>query len=200
MTHPCSGIILAGGLSTRFNGRNKALIEIDGRSVLDRLLDVFTGRFDEIILVTNDPLTYLARDVIIVSDLFDARSSLTGIHSGLVAASRPRAFVSACDTPFLKGPLVDRLLEEVDDTCDLVIPKVAAGDEPLCAVYSTKCLKAIANQLKQGVYKIAKFFNQVRVKRVPEEILRPLDPELASFFNINTLEDLERAESARESA
>ena len=102
MTHPCTGVILSGGLNTRFNGQNKALVRVGQKRILDRLYDVFSDLFDEIILVTNQPLQFLDWDLTIVTDIFSARSSLTGIHAGLFYMKNPFAFFSACDTPFLK--------------------------------------------------------------------------------------------------
>ena len=105
MTFPCTGVILSGGLSTRFNGQNKAFISVGQRRILDRLYDVFSGLFDEIILVTNHPLQFLEWDLTIVTDIYPVRSSLTGIHTGLFYMKNPFAFFSACDTPFLKKEL-----------------------------------------------------------------------------------------------
>ena len=80
----CSGVILAGGLNTRFSGKEKALVRVGGKRIIDRILAVFNGLFEEIILVTNNPLRYIEWDVNIVTDLFPIRSSLTGIHAGLL--------------------------------------------------------------------------------------------------------------------
>ena len=70
MKFPCSGVILAGGLNLRFSGKNKALLTIDGKKILDHILDIYTQIFEEIILVTNDPLPYVAWDIHIVTDFF----------------------------------------------------------------------------------------------------------------------------------
>ena len=82
MGFPCTGVILSGGLNTRFNGQNKAFIRVGQKRILDRLYEIFSDLFDDIILVTNHPLEFLDWDLTIVTDLFSARSSLTGIHTG----------------------------------------------------------------------------------------------------------------------
>ena len=74
-----TGVILAGGQNTRFSGMNKALIRVGGKCILERIYDVFSDLFEEIILVTNDPLQYLEWDLDIVTDLFPIRSSLTEV-------------------------------------------------------------------------------------------------------------------------
>jgi molybdopterin-guanine dinucleotide biosynthesis protein A len=195
MDVPCSGIILAGGLNTRFGGTEKALLPVGGRRIMDHLYATFRELFDEIILVTNHPLHFLEWDLTIVSDLFPVRSSLTGIHAGLFYSSQPHAFCMACDTPFLKRELIAALLAEIEPGVDIVMPHTAAGFEPLCAVYSRRCLAAAAHHLGQNKLKIQRAFERLPTKLVNEARLRAADPELVSFFNLNTPADLVRAEA-----
>lgn len=190
----CSGVILAGGLGTRFAGHDKALLEVGGRRILDRVMTVFTGLFDEIILVTNHPLRYLEWDVRIVTDLLPVRSSLTGIYTGLFYASNPFVFVTGCDTPFLKKELVELVLARIEPAIDIVMPATAAGMEPLCAVYSKNCLKPAEQHLRQNKLKIQLALRRCRLKTISEKALRRTDGELISFFNVNTPEDLARAQ------
>ena len=194
MKFPCSGIILSGGLSTRFNGQNKALIDIGGKRILDRLYAVFSDLFDEIILVTNNPMHFLEWDLTIVTDLFPNRSSLTGIHAGLFYMKNPFAFFSACDTPFLKKELIEFLIKNIEPNIDIIMPQTTAGFEPLCAVYSKRCLKSAEDHLKANKLKIQWALRSHRTKNIAENDLRQVDPELLSFFNINTPQDLEKAE------
>ncbi|MCU0592028.1 MAG: molybdenum cofactor guanylyltransferase [Desulfobacterales bacterium] len=149
MKHPCSGVILAGGLSTRYGGENKAFL---------------------------------------------VRSSLTGVHAGLFYTRHPFAFFSACDTPFLKKEIIETVLEQIDPADDLIIPQTSKGFEPLCAAYSKRCLKAAEEHLRANKLKIQLALQKGRIKTIPEERLREKDPELVSFFNVNTPEDLARAE------
>ncbi len=190
----CSGVILAGGLCSRFQGRNKALVPVAGKTILDRVHELFRELFEEIILVTNEPLAHLDRDISIVTDLFDYRSSLTGIHAGLFAASLPFAFVAACDTPFLRRKLVETVIASGESRDDVIIPETSAGLEPMCAVYSKRCLHLMEEKIAAEKVKIQRLFEQFRVKKVPEHVLLETDPELDSFFNVNRPEDLIQAE------
>ncbi len=194
MTPPCSGVILSGGLSTRFNGQNKAFISVGGKRILDRLYTIFSDLFNEIILVTNDPMQFVEWDLTIVTDLYPVRSSLTGIHAGLFYMKNPFAFFSACDTPFLKKELVETLLDNIDQNNDIIMPETSVGMEPLCAIYSKRCLNAAEHHIKQNKFKIQRALGNHRLKKIPEPVLRSKDPELISFFNINIPEDLARAE------
>lgn len=195
MKLPCSGVILAGGLNTRFCGQEKALISIGGKRILDRIYEVFTSLFDEIFLVTNNPVRYLEWDLNIVSDLYPVRSSLTGIHAGLFYASNPYVFFAACDTPFLKKELIETILDRSEPGFDAIIPETSAGLEPLCAVYAQRCLNKVEQHLLQNKLKIMLMLKQNRIRKLSEKILRESDPELISFMNINTPEDLEKAEA-----
>lgn len=186
---------MAGGQNKRFSGMNKALISVGGKRILDRIYEIFDSLFDEIILVANDPLKYLEWDLHIVSDIFPFRSSLTGIHTGLFFTNNFYTFITACDIPFLKKELVETIINSIETGVDVIVPESSKGRmEPLCAVYSKRCLKPVENNLIQKELKIEQFFKKVRVKKLSENILREKDPDLISFFNINTPEDLARAE------
>jgi molybdopterin-guanine dinucleotide biosynthesis protein A len=195
MKFSCTGLILAGGQNERFSGINKAFISVGGKRILDRIYEVFDSLFDEIILVANDPLKYLEWDLHIVSDIFPFRSSLTGIHTGLFFTNNFYTFITACDIPFLKKELVETVINSIESGIDVIVPESSKGSmEPLCAIYSKRCLKPVENNLIQKKLKIKQFFKKVRVKTLPENILREKDPDLISFFNINTPDDLTRAE------
>jgi len=191
---PCTGVILSGGLATRYDGIQKALLRVGGVRILDRIYRIYTELFEEIILVTNIAEKFLEWDLLIVPDLFPVRSSLTGVHAGLFFMSNPFAFVSACDTPFLKKEIVETVIENIEAHIDMVMPQTAAGFEPLCAAYSKRCLDPAQQHLEQDKLKIIDAFRKCRIKTISEKILREKDPDLQSFFNINTPDDLKRAE------
>jgi molybdenum cofactor guanylyltransferase len=210
--YPCTGIILSGGLGIRFHRENKALALLGNERVLESVIRVFRDIFDEIFIVTNSPLSYTEWDLPIVTDIYPVRSPLVGIYTGLLYAAFPHVFVTACDTPFLQKQLLTVILESIDSKADIWVPETAKGFEPLCAVYSNRCLPSLeavisANldkvpaapgsterYLEQSL-KIRSFFSRVRVKTIDEERIRAVDPHLYSFFNINTPEDLLRAEA-----
>lgn len=195
MAIPCSGVILAGGQSKRLGGQNKAFIQIGGRRIIDRQLDVYRRLFDQIILVTNDPVAYMDVDALIVSDHYEQRSSLNGLHAGLFAAAHDYVFCTACDTPFVNDTLIACMLKQIDPKADIIIPSTDSGFEPMFAVYKKSCLPAMVWQLERELLKIQGLFRKLRVKAVAEAELRAIDPELISFFNVNTPEDLVLAEN-----
>ncbi|BDQ34235.1 molybdenum cofactor guanylyltransferase [Pseudodesulfovibrio portus] len=190
-----AGIILAGGLGTRMGHVKKAFLEVGGRTVLDRLLAVYRPLFTEIVISAREAADFAAYGFPVAEDRFEARSSLTGIHAGLDAMKASYGFFAACDDPFLQPGLVERLLAEVEPEVDVIIPLKEDGyREPLCAVYSKRCLPFIEAQLRQEDFKIIRFFDHVAVKEVPIARLLPGDPDQVSFFNVNTPDDLRQAE------
>ncbi|MGD9972325.1 MAG: molybdenum cofactor guanylyltransferase [Desulfatirhabdiaceae bacterium] len=190
----CTGVILAGGLGTRLNGREKALIQIGGRPIIDYIYQVFSSLFNDVILITNQPQRYLDWDLCIASDLYPIRSSLTGIHAGLFYSSTPYCFFSACDVPFIQADLIKIILERMDNRFDAVMPETRYGLEPLCAVYARASLPRIEQALSLRYYKIQRIFKSHRIGRVPEAVIRSVDANLKCFYNINTPEDIEQAE------
>ncbi len=190
-----TGVILAGGRNSRFGGRNKAFAQVAGRPLIHYIYETFQKLFSEIVIVAATPVDYLPLDALIVTDIYELRSSLTGIHAGLYSAGHERAFIAACDSPFIRPELAAFLCELATPDMDVVVPETAAGLEPLCAVYHRRCLERIAHRLEAGRPRIREFFNRARVRRVSEKRLRELDPDLISFININTPEDLEAAET-----
>lgn len=176
-------------------GAVKALLEVGGRTILDRLLATLSGRFSEILLVAKEPEAFLPLQPgapwRLVLDSFPGRSSLTGIHTALVNARTQHCFITACDTPLLLPTLLEALLAHLRRDDDVVLPRKPDGYfEPLCAVYSRRCLPHIEAQLRRDDHKIIRFFDQVRVSPLPVETLLGADPELVSFRNANTPEDL----------
>lgn len=186
-------------------GGTKALLEVGGRPILSWLREVLEPRFTEILLVAKEPEPYQtlcaqsATGTLRLSlDALPGRSSLTGLHAALAAATTEHVFLTACDTPFLRPALVDALLARLRPEDDVVLPQKPDGYfEPLCALYSRRCLPHIETQLARGDHKIIRFFDQVRVNPLPVSALLEADPELLSFKNANTPDELR---SLRETA
>jgi molybdopterin-guanine dinucleotide biosynthesis protein A len=170
-------------------GRDKALVEIDGVRIIDRCVALLQRLFAHVMVVTNSPASYAHLGVSMVADLMPGHGALGGLHSALYLASTSRIFVLACDMPYVDPALVGYLARQ-PARWDVVVPRVRGYLEPLHAVYSRRCIKPIEELLKGGGRKIIDVYPRVRVRQVPEEEIRPLDPELRSFLNINTPADL----------
>jgi len=187
-----TGVIQAGGKSTRMGGEPKALLELGGRRIVERVLDAIAPVVDDVLIVTNTPELYGFLGLPMVADVYPDHGSLGGIFTGLRAARGEAAFTVACDMPFLH-PAVARLVVERAGEGDVVIPRVGAQLETLHALYAKACLPSIETRLKAGRLKIVGFFEDVRVVEIDEaEVARHRAPDVV-FMNVNTPEELARA-------
>jgi molybdopterin-guanine dinucleotide biosynthesis protein A len=172
-------------------GQNKAFLEVQGERIIDRTRKIFGELFAEVLLVTNSPGDYLDLNLRIVTDLYREKGSLGGVFTGLFHASFSHAFVAACDMPFLNRDLISHLVS-LSPGYDIVIPRTEDGLQPLHAVYSRRCLPFMEDLLRQGNLKIIDFFHRVKKRELRTEEILAFDPQLASFLNLNTPEDLDR--------
>ena len=187
-----TGVIQAGGKGTRMGGRPKALLELGGRRIVERVLDAVRPVVDDVLIVTNTPELYGFLGVPMVADVYPDHGSLGGIFTGLAAAGGDAAFTVACDMPFLH-PEVVRLVVGRAGEGDVIIPRVGEQLETLHAVYGKACLPAIEARLKAGRLKIVGFFADVRVVEIAEAaVARHRAPDVV-FMNVNTPEELDRA-------
>ena len=179
-----TGVILAGGKSLRY-GRNKALVEVDGTRLIERVISVMQPLFEDLIIITNTPRDYDYLQLPMHEDLIKDLGPLGGVYTGLETISSESGFFVACDMPFLQSDFIRHMLEIRGDF-DAVIPKVDWKIEPLHAIYTRNCLPAIKRLIDAQGYQIIKFFDNVRVRYVEEEEIRSFDSELKSFFNVNS--------------
>jgi molybdopterin-guanine dinucleotide biosynthesis protein A len=188
-----TGLILAGGKSKRM-GQEKALLPLGNKTLIERVADALGCVCDPVIIVTNTPSNYSFLGLEMVADLIVGRGALSGIHAGLFFSPTPRAFVIGCDMPLVNPTLV-RLLVEQKAKWDVVVPRVGEFLEPLHAVYSKRCLPTMEQFLLSGGRRILDLYPKLKVLEVSEAELRKVDPELLSFFNVNTPEDLSEVEA-----
>ena len=92
-----TGVIQAGGKSTRMGGEPKALMDVGGARIVDRVVRALREVSDDLLLVTNTPELYASLGLPMVPDVFPDSGSLGGIYSGLAAAPGEAAFTVACD-------------------------------------------------------------------------------------------------------
>ncbi len=210
-----SGIVLAGGASRRM-GRDKAWIELNGKFLIVRVIEALQDLGSEIIVVANDVERFEKLDARVVRDEFPNTGSLGGLYSGLNAAQNELAVAVACDMPFLNVDLLKFLISLSFD-CDIVIPSAydakRRGDErktgqggnentakkmnlhPLHAVYRKTCLMPMREKILQNDLRMISFHDAMRVKIVEQSEIGKIDPQLLSFWNVNTPEELSKAEA-----
>lgn len=193
MKFDCTGVILAGGKNSRLPGKKKAFRKIGDLMILESLYQLFSRLFKEVIIVVNEPEEFAGWDMMVVTDIIPSKCALAGLHAGLFYASFPHAYVTACDTPFVKESVVDYIVNQIEKGVDVIVPRTDDGIETLSAVYSKACIPLIEKNLEKNIFMIKKFFRKKKVREIPVEKLKHLDPHLDFIFNVNTPKDLETA-------
>lgn len=183
-----TGIVLAGGESQRM-GRPKALVQLGGQTLVERAA-LRLGELCRQVMVAASPDLLLPplQRCLVVRDEQPGLGPLAGIIAGLSASDDEWHLVLACDLP-LARPEVLHLLAERAGRADAVVPHARGRLQPLLAAYSCRCLGPGREALRLGRRAVAAMLDQVRVEVVPEAELEGVDPELESFFNLNTWED-----------
>jgi molybdopterin-guanine dinucleotide biosynthesis protein A len=169
---------------------------VGGERILDRLVRSFESALGELpMLVANAPEARSWRpDLRTVGDVLPGYGALGGIYTAVMTAPAPVVCV-AWDMPFVSASLIQTLAEGLEQH-DAMLPQSDGrrGVEPLCAAYGPACRDAIAASLAAGDLRAIGFHDRIRVGILPLEQVRALaDPDLL-FFNVNTADDLARAD------
>jgi len=156
--------ILLGGQATRFGGRDKSALVVDGRTILERQLAALSSLSDDILLVGSGvvargfhPSTASGRperiegqpsenSIRAIADLIPGCGPLGGVHAALLNARHDAVFVVACDMPYVTAALGGFLLSLAREA-DLIVPRTERGYHPLCAVYTRACVAPITRRL-----------------------------------------------------
>lgn len=197
-----SAVVLAGGLSSRF-GQDKGLLRLAGKPLVRHVLDALKSVVDErVVVVSSEARTRsyesaVGSGVEVAVDELQEHSPLVGALTGFRVANGEYCLLLPCDTPFVSREVLLLLF----DLClgkAAVIPRWPNGYlEPLHAVYSREmALDAAVKALGEGKLNMRGMVDRLRgVRYVSTLVLQQLDPELWTFFNVNTLLDLKKAEA-----
>ena len=191
-----TGAVIAGGDATRYGGAPKGLMSVGGRRVLDRVVDALeeaTGRPP--VLIANAPDAATWRPGLSVKpDVIPGQGSLGGIFTALETAAP--VLCVAWDMPFVPAGLLRELAGMLAEA-DAAIPESDSrrGLEPLCAGYGPACGPAIRAALARGDQRAIGFHADIRLARLARERVLQYGEPSVIFFNVNTPDDLTRAET-----
>ncbi len=173
-------------------GRNKALLEFEGESLIQRAVRRLGEVFPEVMIAGGNPGDYAGLGVPVIPDLIPGLGPLSGLHAGLVAARNPYCFLVACDMPHAEPAMAGFFIERWGGA-EVVVPRVGGYLEPMHALYHRSCLSQIEVQLTQENVKIIAFYPRVSTVEVTEDELRPRFGSLERIFsNVNTPDDYQR--------
>jgi len=197
-----SAAILAGGFSRRF-GKDKGLVALAGKPLILHVIDRVSKVVDEVLVIVsskdqkNKFETILGEKANLVIDKDDSQSPLVGAITGFESAKGEYLLLLPCDTPLISTQILQFLLDMCTNR-SAAIPRWTSGYiEPLQAVYHTKsALTAAKTALAQGNMNMRSMIDNLRgVRYVSTMVLEQLEPDLLTFFNVNTPQDLKKAES-----
>lgn len=180
-----TGIILAGGKSSRM-GTNKALLTIEGKTVIERIAEQLGGIVDECLIVTNTFHDYEFLQLPMVEDKWKDMGPLAGIEAGLTASKTDKNLIVACDMPFISIEWGQYLLSQLEHY-QAAVPEVDGQLHPLFAAYHTSIAPAVAQSLAKNQLRIRQLLQTIHVKIVKNEELNSsgISTKDIYFFNMN---------------
>lgn len=187
--HPIHSLILAGGFSSRM-GTDKALLPIDGKPLLYRLVQQLSGLTQHITIsvgpsqreaLYRESLGDLGEKVSYVTDRFEGCGPLSGLHAGLSSIAEGYVFIMACDMPQLSEELLSQLMVHADSGADVI----HVSGQPFHALYHVRTAKEIEASLEARDYRLMKLLQRLRTVEVnlQENGIAPV------FTNLNTPDD-----------
>ena len=191
------GYILAGGGSTRF-GQDKALVEVGGRPMLERMIELLR-RVTKQVKIVAVPGKYAAFGTEIVEDRWPGEGPLGGIITALEDAAKvPTGYewnlIVSCDMPFLTQDWLQFLANRIaKSNAQVVFPHSASGAEPLCACWQTAAAAKLRSGFERGVRKVTEGVALLRAEVLDAADWKRFDSAGRLFWNMNTAEDYEEA-------
>lgn len=182
------GVILMGGKSSRF-GQDKVMAPLGDKPLIEHVIEVISPLMEEVILV--GPARQGMRGLKRVDDIIPGCGPMGGIYTALKTAVTNFCFVFAADMPTIHAGLV-AYMQSLAREQDVIVPFWSGGFEPLHAIYNRSVLKVIEPLVMERKLRIDRFFDQVAVEKVPEDVLRRYGEPRELFANINTPQDIGR--------
>jgi len=173
-----SAAILAGGRATRFGGRDKGALLVDGQTIRERQITMLSEVADEVLIVGPGH----------VEDRVPGCGPMGGVHAALSAAQHDTVFVIACDMPYVTAPFAAHLLDLARDA-DAVVPRTERGLHPLCAVYTRACREPLARRLAAGMLQMKGLLDEVRVRVIEAADIEVFGDRHRLLANVNTPAD-----------
>lgn len=189
MIADCTAIILAGGESRRM-GRDKATLDFLGQPLIQASIDTMQRLFAVTLLSVRQ-----LRPEIQLTQVLDGQHDggpLTGLLSAMAKVTTPWVFAVGCDMPFVSAALIEQLAVRRTGY-QAVVPVVQGRAQPLLAFYSREGRDMMRASLASGDKSLLGALRQLQVCYVDEAELLVSDPQLRSFFDLDTPQDVEVA-------
>ena len=183
-----NGYILAGGKSSRM-GTDKGLLLIEGKPMIQYVIEQMQFVFDKLVIVSNNP-DYEKFGLKVIPDLIKDIGPAGGIYTALQLSEAKLNFVVSCDMPYVTATAIEFIVENADDN-QIVLLENQGKLEPLFGLYAKDCEAFWLQLIQQKKVKLQDMVSHFKLKIIPIE-----NNEIFadSFFkNINTKEDFNNA-------
>lgn len=187
-------------------GQDKAFLELVGVPLIQHVIRAVTPVADELLVVIGDRSIeeFASLGCRLLPDAVPGIGTLGGVYTAISEAAFDHTLVIACDTPLMSTELLAHLAAR-PRTYDALVPSLRVEDDddggvveilqPLHTIYSRRCLRLLEEQIAEGQYRVVDALGKLEMERVQEDELRQFDPELHSFLNANTPQELARAQA-----
>lgn len=188
-----TGVVLAGGMARRMEGRDKGLVPFRGRPLVAHVVEALAPQVDELFVNANrnrEAYAGLGYPVI-GDDLAGYQGPLAGILSAMRRAGHDLLLVVPCDAPLLPADFVRRMKTALETAgAEIAVAFDGKRLQPVHALIARRLADDLEAYLKSGERKIDRWYDRHAVVKVD------LSDRPETFINVNTLDELTRLESA----
>jgi molybdopterin-guanine dinucleotide biosynthesis protein A len=197
-----TGIILSGGKSSRM-GQNKSFLKIGDKTIIDRVIDLMKSKFNEVIIITNEPELYQYTGLKLYGDIYKDVGPIAGIHSGLTHSNTEKNFIISCDIPLMNSDMIESIIK-LSDNFEITVAKADGFIQQLCGVYYKSVLPLLEKSILADKMEETRDEHQTKRKCKVHSLLHSSNTnvienieELDGFFpdiflNMNRIEDYEK--------
>jgi molybdopterin-guanine dinucleotide biosynthesis protein A len=175
-------------------GRDKAFLELEGKTLLARALELARTVSPNFAIV--GPTHLYQTHGRVVEDIFPGHGPLGGIHAALSSTANALNLILGVDLPFMEPGFLKYLVQQASQSDAVVtVPRTGGGFQPLCAVYRREFREVAQAALEKGENKIDALFDRVSIRIINEAEMARFAFDPAMFQNLNTREDFEVAQA-----
>ncbi|UUM31744.1 molybdenum cofactor guanylyltransferase MobA [Vibrio japonicus] len=182
-----SWVILAGGQASRMGGKDKGLIELNNKPLVQHVIERLSSQTPNVLINANRNQETYAQFGEVFSDSFsNYPGPMGGIHAGLIHAPTDWVGFVPCDSPQINTDLVKRFCDAADDTTDILVAHDGDHQQPVFTLYHKRVLPKLTAFLERGDRKIILLYNECNMRYVD------FSDSPDCFLNLNTPEELEQ--------
>ena len=191
--HDVTIAILAGGRSRRM-GQNKSLVSVQGKPMIEHIIENLAPLKSPMLLITNSAYDYAQYNLTMYADVIPDHGALGGLYTALHHSTTPYVLCVACDMPFLNIDVLRHMLAQRGQA-DAVAASIEGVWQTFPAVYSTALLPTFRQAIEAQSLQMQRLFRQIDVLAITPQDINHIDPDFRTFTNINTPDELQAAQS-----